>query len=342
MCTVLASSRIRTLVWIAALLFAALPSSSQPTPLREQLKSAEIPNDSFSETELDELVDGMSGINAPYAFLAYLRIQDDEPSGKQYGKQYFVRYNQTSGAILRSQLNLGPEDDCCLSPESIQFVDDYVLVSFHLNPDASTVVVVDRNLNLAEKVYGFGINRVGKNKIVMIEDMVHWASVHAERVETIDLDTGATKELYPPKGDDLRRRFALEYSKHIPSKRICKQLRDAPCNPELYDEHVTFLNPVGEGRFALVVKREAYQATKKDEEPALVESEYALYLYQRGKTGWLYCQKKMSESGVDSWDPEDENAYDIAKSRCIPNKPVVSDRSTAGYSPFPQPKRRAK
>jgi hypothetical protein len=300
---------MRTLPWIAALLFAALPCCSQPTPLREQLKSAEIPDNSFSATELNELVNAVSGTSAPYAFLAYLRIQDSDLEGKPH----FVRYNKTSGAILRSQLKLDIGDECCLAPDDMQFVDDYILISFHLNPSASTVLVLDRNLNLTEKVYGFWINRIGKNRIVMVEDMVHWAPVHPGRVETVDLDTGATQELYPPKDDDLRRRFAREHLLHMPSKEICKQLRDDPCDPGLYYEDVTFLNPVGEGRFALVVNREADHATKRDGEPAIVASEQALYLYLQGKTGWLYCDVKLSEDEADAWNPKDENGYEGVK-----------------------------
>lgn len=331
----LVSGRIQTLGWIAALLFAALPCFSQPTTLREELKSAAIPETSFSETELNELVNAVNGTNAPYVFLAYLRIDDEEPGGKPH----FVRYDQTSGAILRSQLKLGPEDECCLAPENIQFVDDYVLVSFDLNPSASTVLVLDRNLNLAEKVYGYWINRVGKNQIVMVEDGVHFDFVHPGRAEFVDLSTGGTKELYPPKGDNLRRRFARKHQLHMPLARICRQQRDDPCNPNIYDETLSILGTAEQGHFALVVHREANHSMKMDEEPVVVASESALYLYQRGKAGWLYCSVKIAEDEAASLREETESRYDEVKTLCIPSLPVVPDMSTANYSPFPKPQR---
>jgi len=293
---------------------------------------------SFSKAELDEIVDGAGANKDQYVYFAYLRTKGEMLTGKPQ----VLRYDQKTGAILRSEVQLKEKVISLGSPDDVEFVDDYVLLSFHYNPSASSVVVLDQQLKIVELLYGFEISRVARNQIVMVENMMHFAPVHPERLEFVDLHTGANTELYPPKGDTLRERFALESEKHMPSVEVCKQLENDLCDPKLYDEDVSFLGSDGNGRFALVAARDASHATKKDEVPVTVASESALYIYQQGKSGWLYCEMQVSEDEAKALIGQDKNGYDSVKARCIPNLPVVADMTTAGFNPFPHPQRRAK
>jgi len=332
----LASNRMRTLGWIAALLFAVLPCCSQTT-LREQLQHAGIPDSSFSKAELDEIVDGVSANKDRYVYFAYLRTKGEMLAGYPL----VLRYDQKTGAILRSKLQPDKKDECCGAPDGIDFADDYLLLSFHDNPSASSVLALDNKLQLVEILYGFGTYQIAPDQVVLTENMMHFAPVHPERLEFVDLRTGATKELYPPKGDALRERFAREHEMHMPSEEICRQLND-PCDPELYDEGISVLGTDRKGRFALVAGREGSHATKKDEAPATVASQLALYLYERGKSGWFYCEAQISEVEAKALIHEYENGYDSVKTRCVPDQPVVPDMSTSDFSPFPSPSRRVK
>ena len=331
-------NRLCILGWIAVLLLAVLPCRSQTT-LREQLQSGGIPASSFSKAELDEIVDGVSANKGQYVYFAYLRTKGEMLTGYPH----LLRYDQNTGAILRSELQLDKDDECCGAPDGIELVDDYILLSFHYNPSASSAVVLDQRLKMVELFYGFWIRRVAPNQIVMIEDMMHFAPVHPERLEFVDLHTGAARELYPPKGDVLRKHFAHENEIHMPSEEICQQLENDLCDPDLYDEDIRILGSDGKGKFALVIYREAAHETMKDDDQASAIYQSVLYLYQKGKSGWLYCEKQLSaDEAKDLTDKNDENGFYKVRTRCIPDQVVVPDMSTSDFSPFPNPQRRAK
>jgi hypothetical protein len=332
----LASRPMCTLGWIAALLLAVLPCRSQ-TALREQLKTGGIPSSSFTDVELNEVVDGASAAGPLYVYFVYVRVKGEA----LIGNPHLVRYDRSAGTTLRSDLQWDEKDGCCGSPDGIEFVDEYLLISFHDTPSASSVLILDQKLTLVEILYGFGIVRVAPDQIVLTENMRHFAPVHPERLEFVDLDTGAAKELYPPKGDALRKNFAREHRAHIPTEEICKQLEDDPCDPEQYDEDITILGSDGKGRFALAVNRDAFHATQKDEAPVDVASQSALYLYERGKGGWQYCENKISREESKVMVSE-HDGYDKVKTACVPDLPVVVDMSTSDSSPYPMPVRRAK
>jgi hypothetical protein len=330
-------NRIRILGWIACFLF-VLPNCYSQYSLRNDLTQAGIPLTSFSNAELDEAVDGTDASKQPYLYFVYVRRDGDSLTGNPH----LVRYDQNTGAVLRSELQVDEKDNSCGSPLLIEFVDEYLLLSFHINPSANSVVVLDQQLKMVELFYGFDMFRVARNQIVTTEDMIHFAPVHPERLEFLDLQTGTTKELFPPKADPLREQFARENGKHEPSDEICRQLENDPCDPELYDEDISILGADGKGQFALVANREASHATKKNEVPVTVASQSALYLYEQGKSGWLYCEKLISKDEANALVNVRENSYDRVKTRCVPNQQVVPDMSTSDFSPFPNPQLRAK
>ncbi len=335
--SVLPSNRLRTLLWIAALLFAALPCRAQTT-LREQLRSAGILADSFSKAELDEIVDGVKASNAQYVFFAYLRTEGDRLTG--YPR--LVRYDQTSGTILRSDLKFDEKDQCCGAPDGIQFLDNNLLLSFHYNPSASTLLVLDQNLQTVEIMYGFDVERVAPHQLIMTEGMMHFAPIHAERLQFVDLGTGATQELYPPMNDALRVAFNAKNKKLMPPDDICHSFENDYCDPAMYDEGVTTIGTDGNGRFALVAGWNSSHVTSKGGDPVDIASESVLYLYEQGKDGWLYCEQELSEGEANALTSNYKGGFEGVKARCHPNQKVVPDMTTSDLSPFPEPSRLVK
>ncbi len=327
-----ASNRIRALGWVAALLLAALPCRSQTT-LREQLQSRGIPENSFSETELNEVVDGVNASREPYVFVAYVRTKGEVLTG--YPR--LVRYDQTTGTILRSDLKLDERDECCGAPDGIEFVDEYILLSFHYNPSASSVVVLDRQLKMVELFYGFDILRVAPNQIVVTEDMMHFAPVHPERLQFIDLSSGASLEIYPLKNDVLRNQFVDDYSKRMPE--VCNRTPEL-CGYGDFDEGCTYLGGNGQGGFAFQCGRSASYQAKKGEESMNYASDSAIYIFAHRPNGWVHCEQAVSEDEATALDKLQGRSYDKVKTRCIPDRPVVPDISTSEFSPFPSPSRR--
>lgn len=320
-----------------ALIFAILIALSSPAEtLRDLLKNNGIPENSFSNIELDDNVNGTTGSKDPYVLIAYIRLNGELLTGSPH----LVRYDRKSGAILRSEVKPEDEVECCGSPEGIRFIGDFAVLSFHINPSAEAMLVLGKDLKLVTTLYGFDIHEVAKEKVVFIENMIHFAPVHPERLQLADLHTGKRAELYPPAGDLLRARFARDHAGHMPSQATCEKLDD-PCKPELYDEDIDFIDTDGNGSFAFTVHRNAVHAMAGEQEPESVVSDTTLYRYAWNGNGWLYCEEELSSDeertlgGVKRQD-------DISKvkSDCKPALSVSPDISTSDYSPFENHRRK--
>lgn len=317
---------MRSLALIAALL---ITLSCRAETLREFLKTSGIPDNNFSKAELDKEVNGAVGNNQQIVLAAYVRVEGDQLTGNPR----LVRYDRDSGAILRSEVKPEDEDMCCGSPEDINLIGDFAILSFHSNPSAETMLVLGKDLKLVTTLYGFNVREVAPGQVVFIENMVHFAPVHPERVQFADLRTAKTKELYPPQGDALRAAFAREHARHMPPHATCEK-SDDPCRPDLYDEDIDFVDTDGHGAFSFTVHRDALHATAEGQPPDAVASEAALYRYAANGNAWLYCEEKLSDTEAKSLAPSGHSGDAATKARCTPTLPVTPDMSTANFSPF--------
>jgi hypothetical protein len=324
---------MRTLGWIAVFLFAVLPCRSQQT-LREQLRSAGIPQDSFSETQLNRPVDGSGAKDNQFIYFVFILRTND---GMLTGFPQVVRYDTSKGALLRAEVKPEDHDLCCGSPEGIDLIDDYLLLYFHFNPSAASVLVLDSELKLVDTLYGFGMERVAPNEVVFTENMVHFAAVHQERQQWVNFSTGASLEVYPLRNDALRNQFDSDHEKKAPE--VCKQSEDL-CNGGEFDEGCTFLGGDGKGKFALDCGRSASYQPKEGQGPAVYASDDAIYIYARNAKGWEYCEQAITEDEAKQLDNAKEHPYESVKNRCVPSLPVVPDSSTSDLSPFPAPSHR--
>jgi len=311
------------LVWFGALLIGILMGG--PHTLREELQDAGIPLNSFSEGDLNQKVDSLSAVDDGIVYFVYILRN----GGELTGKPHLVRYDTSKGALLRAEVKPADDDRCCGSPEGIDFVDDFLLLTFHINPSAASVVVLNGNLEAVKTLYGFGIDRIAPDQVVFTGSMVHFAPTHAERLNFVDLRIGKVSELYPSGNDPFRTKFIDEHRKRMPSQDVCRvgiEQGTDPCAPNMFDESVSFLGSDGNGGFAIAVDRDASHAPAKNQRPVSVLSEAALYLYVHGTKGWVYCQQKISDSESKSLNTsDDENLYPKVKDRCTPNLPVVPD-----------------
>jgi len=309
---------MRTLVWIAAFFFAVLPCCSQAT-LREQLQSSGIPLSSFSKGELDGTVDGTGASKQPYVYFVYQRRDRDSLNGFPH----LVRYDQSTGEIIRSDLQPKKEDPyCCGSPVEIQFIDDYLLMYFHYNPSASAILVLDTNLKLVQTLDGFDLQKVARNQIVLVENEVHFAPTHPERLQWVDLSKDISLEIYPLKNDALRNHFDREQRKRMPS--ICDRTPEL-CAYGGFEEGCTYLGGDGQVRFAFECGRSANFQAQEGKESIPYFTDSAIYLFAHNSKGWVYCAQAISKNESKVLEDEKEHGYEKIKSRCSPKLPVVPD-----------------
>jgi hypothetical protein len=233
-------------------------------------------------------------------------------------------------------LHVDEDAECCGAPDGFSFVDDYLLLSFHYNPSASSVVVLDQRLKMVELFYGFDILRVAPNQIVVAEDMMHFAPIHPERLQYIDLNTGASLEIYPLTNDALRNRFVDDYPKRAPE--VCNRTPEL-CGNGDFDEGCSYLGGDGQGKFSFECDRSASYQTKEGEDSVDYASDSAIYIFAHGPSGWIHCEQLISGDEANALEKLKGRGYDKVKARCVPNLPVIPDMSTSEFSPFPKPQR---
>jgi hypothetical protein len=316
---------MRNLFIVFSLLCAALSSAAQT--LADELQRAGIPEARFSSIELAHKVEATNAQQSGLTYVVYIRVE----ASRFVGFPQFVQYEAKSGRLLRSELQAGENESCCGSPLKINFTRNYSLISFHNNPSAVTALVVDRQLKLVDVLFGFDFHEIAPDEVVFIENMIHFAPTHPERIRVVDLRSGRTKELYPPRGDALRVAFARILSQHLPSLVDCQEAND-PCDPDEFDESIEFLPGDGRGGFRVRVQHEAAYTRVIKDSVAEVLSQAAMYSYHRINGGWLYCGRELSAS---NFVYSAKSAAPDAQLACEPNQPVIADETEGQPGPLP-------
>jgi hypothetical protein len=340
-------SRCSPAIWIFTLLIVLGLNhlcAAQSTTLKDFLISNDVPTRSFSKTELSQMIEGLQGFarDGEIVFLAYIQRKGNS----LIGDPQIVRYDTKSRTLLRRSLPIDELQVCGGSPEGFSFLTKYVLLSFHYNPSAGCMVVLDDHLALRARLFGFSAVEISPEQIVFVEDMMHFAPIQPERLQWVNLRTRTSRELYPPKNDPLRALFVAEHAKHIPDEKTCAANNDF-CDPSGFDEEVGSLQVLGPNSFSLLADWNASHATKPEETPETVVSQSIRYIYAFKSGSWRYCEESVSSIKVsktpDSSTPSPsdlrgaQGGSSNLEPTCDPQTPVVADDSTSGFSPFPRP-----
>ena len=194
------------------------------------------------------------------------------------------------------------------------------------------MLVVSKDLKLVNTLYGFDEHQVGPGQVVYIENMIHFAAQHPERLRLADLRTGETNELYPIKGDSLRAQFVELHAQHMPDKEDCQQNND-PCNPSIFDETIDFLPSDQAAGFRIRVTREGRDAVVE------IPFQQADYNFQQRKNQWYYCSRELSAARLVKLD---RSIPTPPAESCYPNLPVTADADAGQPSPFPASEKKVK
>ena len=282
-----------------------------------------IPTDQFTSQELEQRVNAADGKSGRLTYFVYLTV---DPDDRLSTAPVLVKYDPATGKAIRHNLKPGEMENCCGSPLEIDFTEHYLLVSFHDNPSASTVMVASQDLGYCKTLYGFDFHEVTPDLVVYIESMVHFAPQHPERLAWADLRSGAKGELYPPKGDRQRAAFAALHELHMPLEAECQQAND-PCDPTIYDEDIAFVPGSVPGGFAVNVLRTANHNWVTKGQGKDIPVKETLYAYKLDKAGWLYCEQDGIPAELVMSNAADSMQTTTAVASCKPNLPVVADRS---------------
>lgn len=301
------------------LLFASSGSFAQT--LKEFLVGQQIPIASFSKAELGQTVEFLAAIHDETVFLAYQARKDD----LLVGPTHLATYDRNSGAVLRKDLEVDNADICSGGADGVAFFGEFTLLSASESPSAECIFVLDDKLQRLRTLYGFDPVLIAPGQVVIIENMIHFAPVHPEKLQFNDLRSGLNTELYPPKNDALRAKLAAENAAHMPSQETCTRMND-PCDPAVFDEDISAFQTDGKDRFAFIATQSANHATKEEEPPETVASQSVLYVYSRDQNKWLYCEQELEQSVIELLSSGQTTRFEDMAAHCTPNLPVVPEQ----------------
>lgn len=322
---------MRVLILAVAAVLSSLQLSGQT--LREFLTQYEVPTSSVPAAALNQkIVPGTVSQSSRWFVVSW----SFPGAAVRTWPLHLIRLDRKTSATNAGELRLRSDDVCAGSLVDITLVDDFVLVATHITPSAECLLVLDGSLRLRQTLYGFGPKEVEPGHIVLIESMVHFAAVHPERLQLVDLANGKISELYPPKDDALRAQLAARNEAGMPARELCAQNND-PCDPKLFDETLGPFATDGRGRFAMLVDQEADHVTASGGDQTIAKQS-VLYLYQHTGAGWAWCESPLTEAEVDQFRTQGSRfELDDVGGRCQPTRPVVPDMTGAEMNPFAHP-----
>ncbi|MGC2635845.1 MAG: hypothetical protein WA294_01615 [Acidobacteriaceae bacterium] len=247
---------------------------------------------------------------------------------------HLIRMDRQSGATTAVELQLPPGDVCAGAPWGIDLISGFVLLETDISPSAACLLVLDPSLSLRHTLYGFEPHEVEPGRIVLTEDMIHFAAVQPERLQFADLASRQTQELYPSRNDPLRAQVARRNAAGMPAPDVCARMDD-PCKADLFNETIAALATDHHGRFAMVVNQDASHALAEGQAPLTVANQSVLYLYQYDTAGWAWCESLLTpEDGAGLLSSPRSPSLEEAWGRCRPARPVIPDITTAHINPF--------
>lgn len=164
---------------------------------------------------------------------------------------------------------------------------------------------------------------------------MHFAGIHAERLQLVDLKTRTAPELYPPLHDTLRTLFEAEHAKLMPPQSTCEANENDSCDSAFFDESIGPIHPLKSGGFTFLASWDASHVLKPDEAPETVVSETNQYVYRYQTGKWFFCDVKIPEGA--HWEMDALASPILDTLPCTPRIPVEADTSSADLSPFPKP-----
>jgi hypothetical protein len=129
------------------------------------------------------------------------------------------------------------EPEWCRSGFVIDRFPGGYLLRAHINPSAECTVVLGPDLSVRGVLAGWPVAALADGRLVYQRNQVHFASFHPVALALFDDRRGETA-LYPPRPARGMRRAHVDHLRGVYTAVWCSA-HNHPCDPELFDEHVS-------------------------------------------------------------------------------------------------------
>jgi len=112
------------------------------------------------------------------------------------------------------------------------------LVRAHINPSAECTIVLAPDLTVRAVLAGWPVAMLADGRLVYQRNQVHFAAVHPVALALFDPRRSADLALYPRRPSGPARASHVDRMRAVYSPAWCSA-RNHPCDPEVFDEHVS-------------------------------------------------------------------------------------------------------
>ena len=211
--------------------------------LRDVLKGSGLPTTGRTAADLDRKITSYATFDAPEEFV--IGYYPDDGSGLLGETLYVDLYRklQSQWVTRRFGRNAEGGDNQSLFSGSVIGIaksGDYILLNTHLNPSASLTLVVDKDLNYRDTIFGWAVAIFPDGLVAYQHSEVHFAPTHYVEMSVYDPRSKKRWQIYP------RKPYQPVRQQHVEKVRAAYQKRGEEwfkknnhhMNPELFD---TFL-----------------------------------------------------------------------------------------------------
>ena len=130
----------------------------------------------------------------------------------------FMRWQHSS--FLEGESQSGTLQPSCVGPAvAVHRVGLFVLVTTDLSPSASCTLVLDNELRLLDKRYGWMVAGFAPGQIVYEHNTIHFAPTHPLVLSLYDAESQTETPIYPPDSDLLRKAYIDQLRQLDPADR---------------------------------------------------------------------------------------------------------------------------
>jgi len=116
----------------------------------------------------------------------------------------------------------------------------YIYLESHINPSASRLIVLSRDLKLRRALYGWEIARLPGENVAYHHSEIHFAPTHSLEISVFNPESLRDKQIYPPKPyQPVRLRFIDRVAQEYRNRgEQWFNIHNHHMNPELFDSRL--------------------------------------------------------------------------------------------------------
>jgi len=132
----------------------------------------------------------------------------------------------------------GLDANTCARVDSMRRHADFVVATAHVNPSAACTLVLGRDLALRAVLPGWPVATLPDGRIVYHRNQIHFASFHRLALHLFDPARLVDTRLHPRKPYQAARTAHLARMRRVYTEAWCSA-HNHPCDPDVFDEHLT-------------------------------------------------------------------------------------------------------